>query len=99
MTTFNQKTAIVTGAAGFIGVHLSQRLLKDGFNVIAVDNLSTGSENNKKFLEKLGSNLKFIKADVSEPWTWVNQVGTDWLKNLDVVYHFASPASPVNYQK
>ena len=47
----------------------------------------------------MGSNLKFIKADVSEPWTWVNQVGTDWLKNLDVVYHFASPASPVHYQK
>lgn len=81
--------AIVTGAAGFVGSHLSERLLADGFRVLGVDNLCTGSEKN---LASFGHNphFEFLRADCSEPLA---------LPTCDWVFHFASPASPPKYVK
>ena len=93
------KSAVVTGGAGFIGVHLVNRLYKGGFNVIVLDNLSTGTDSNRKQIESLGSAVQFILSDVSEKWEWQSQVSADWLSNLQYVYHFASPASPNHYQR
>lgn len=83
--------AVVTGAAGFLGSHLVDRLLEDGYRVTGIDNLVTGSREN---LERAGGNaaFKFIEDDASLPWTW--SAGLD---KLDLIFHFASPASPVDY--
>jgi dTDP-glucose 4,6-dehydratase len=77
---------LVTGAAGFLGSHLCDRLLKEGHDVIGMDNFITGRPEN---LEHLGDNEKFIfiEHDVSE---FIDVPGDD----LDGVMHFASPASP-----
>jgi dTDP-glucose 4,6-dehydratase len=82
---------IVTGAAGFLGSHLVDRLLADGDRVVGVDNLVTGSRAN---LTHLGDArpFSFIEADVSLPWTWAAG-----LEPPDLIMHFASPASPVDY--
>jgi nucleoside-diphosphate-sugar epimerase len=87
------KTSIVTGACGFIGSHLSKALLDRGHRVIAVDNLSTGSQHNLNWLKKQSGELELIQADVTKPW--------DFLKSQDIdkIFHFASPASPPAYQK
>lgn len=78
---------LVTGGAGFIGSHLCDRLLKEGLEVVCLDNLLTGSERNIKHL--VGNNkFEFVKADVIEP--------TDLV--VDCIFHLASPASPVDYQ-
>ena len=79
---------LVTGAAGFLGSHLVDRLLKDGHYVVAMDNLLTGNFAN---LAAHTSNLKFefIHHNVSNH---IHLVG-----NLDWVLHFASPASPIDY--
>jgi len=83
-----KRTAVVTGAAGFLGSHLSDRLLKEGFRVIGIDNFLTGSAAN---IEHLAGNddFKFIKHDVSNFIFLPNDV--------HYVFHFASPASPVDY--
>jgi len=83
--------AVVTGAAGFLGSHLVDRLLEDGYRVTGIDNLVTGSREN---LERAGGNaaFTFIEDDASLPWTW--SAGLD---KLDLIFHFASPASPVDY--
>ena len=78
---------LVTGGAGFIGSHLCDYLLKEGLEVICLDNLLTGSERNIKHLLD-NSKFKFIKADVMEP---VNL-------EVDCIFHLASPASPIDYQ-
>ncbi len=84
------KTAVVTGGAGFLGSHLSDRLLADGMNVVAVDNLLTGSIDNIAHL--LGNpSFQFRKADVTDFIYYPGQV--------DYVFHFASPASPIDYLK
>jgi dTDP-glucose 4,6-dehydratase len=81
-------TSVVTGAAGFLGSHLTDRLLKEGHRVIGMDNLITGNTSN---IEHLAGNekFKFIKQDVTEYIFLPDDV--------DFVFHFASPASPIDY--
>jgi dTDP-glucose 4,6-dehydratase len=80
--------AIVTGGAGFLGSHLCERLLHDGWQVLSVDNLISGAAKN---LAHLGGNDRFqsIQHDVSEPLYIDGPV--------DAVLHFASPASQIDY--
>ena len=82
--------AVVTGGAGFLGSHLCDRLLAEGWEVLALDNLITGAETN---LAHLRTNAKFHleRKDVNEP---VSVAGP-----VDYVFHFASPASPPDYLK
>lgn len=81
----------VTGAAGFLGSHLVDRLLADGDRVVGIDNLVTGSKANIAHVESNRA-FTFVQADVSLPWTWA-----DDLPRPDLIMHFASPASPVDY--
>jgi len=78
---------LVTGGAGFIGSHLSERLLRDGHEVICLDNFFTGSKDN---IEHLMDNHQFelIRHDIIEPI----------LLEVDRIYHLACPASPIHYQ-
>lgn len=80
--------SVVTGGAGFLGSHLTDRLLAEGHYVIAIDNFITGSPLN---LEHLAGNdhFKFIRQDVTE---YIFVPG-----KVDYVWHFASPASPIDY--
>jgi dTDP-glucose 4,6-dehydratase len=80
--------AVVTGGAGFLGSHLCERLLRDGYQVICLDNLCTGSAANVAQLSELGS-FRLVRADVTDR---VPVVG-----DVDAVLHFASPASPIDY--
>ncbi|MBV8117109.1 MAG: NAD-dependent epimerase/dehydratase family protein [Candidatus Eremiobacteraeota bacterium] len=82
---------IVTGAAGFLGSHLVDRLLDDGDRVIGVDNFMTSSRAN---LEHIPTSrpFTFVEADIARPWTWAGALETP-----DLILHFASPASPVDY--
>ena len=82
--------AVVTGGAGFLGSHLCDRLLKEGWQVLALDNLITGAEKNLAHLKDNGK-FEFLKLDVSEPLHIAGEVG--------YVLHFASPASPPDYLK
>src|SRR5580658_3883683 len=83
-----KKTAVVTGGAGFLGSHLSDRLLAEGFRVIAIDNLITGSPDNVAHLAG-NPDFRFIRQNVSD---YIFVPG-----KVDFVFHFASPASPVDY--
>src|SRR5713226_6491119 len=80
--------AVVTGGAGFLGSHLCDRLLAEGWDVLAVDNFITGAKENLSHLAK-NKKFKFQKADVSKPLKVAGKVG--------YVLHFASPASPPDY--
>lgn len=82
--------AVVTGGAGFLGSHLCDRLLAEGWNVLALDNLITGDQANLTHL-KGNSKFAFQHADVNEPFLVDGE--------LDYVFHFASPASPPDYLK
>ena len=79
--------ALVTGGAGFIGSHLCDALLADGYSVVAMDNLLTGRLSNLEHLRK-DPRFEFVQQDVSEPF----DSGA-----VEYVFHFASPASPVDY--
>ena len=79
--------ALVTGGAGFVGSHLCDALLADGYSVVAMDNLLTGRLANLEHLRK-EPRFEFVQQDVSEPF----DSGT-----VEYVFHFASPASPVDY--
>ncbi|MGI9542963.1 MAG: UDP-glucuronic acid decarboxylase family protein [Cyclobacteriaceae bacterium] len=86
----SQKRVLITGGAGFLGSHLCDRFFKEGFQVVCMDNLLTGSLNNIEHL--MGQeNFQFHHADVS---TFVHVPG-----ELDYILHFASPASPIDYLK
>jgi dTDP-glucose 4,6-dehydratase len=83
----NQSRALVTGGAGFLGSHLCDALLSDGWNVVTVDNLLTGRRSNIAHLAS-DSRFEFVEKDICQPF----DVG-----RVDYVFHFASPASPVDY--
>ena len=83
-----KRTCVVTGGAGFLGSHLTDRLLGEGFRVIAIDNLLTGSMANVAHL-KGNADYEFVEEDVS---TFISVPG-----EVDFVFHFASPASPIDY--
>ena len=82
-----KQTVVITGAAGFIGSHLSETLIRSGYRVIGIDNLLTGDLVNIPSLT--GANFRFIKHDVT------NYINID--ENVDFVLHWASPASPADY--
>lgn len=84
------KSILITGAAGFLGSHLCDRFIAEGFRVIGMDNLITGDLKNIEHLFK-NSNFEFYRHDVS---TFVHVPG-----ELDYILHFASPASPIDYLK
>ena len=85
-----RKRILITGAAGFLGSHLCDRFVKEGFHVIGMDNLITGDLRNIEHLFRL-ENFEFYNHDVSK---FVYVAGT-----LDYILHFASPASPIDYLK
>lgn len=79
--------AVVTGGAGFLGSHVCERLIREGWEVICIDNLITGSLSNITHL--IGNGLAFIEHDVNE------EIRVE--QHIDAVLHFASPASPRDY--
>ena len=87
------KTALVTGGAGFLGSHLCERLLNEGYRVVAIDNLYTGSRANMRSFAK-NKNFTFVKADVTDLRTGDARLKT----KFDEIYNLACPASPVHYQ-
>ncbi|MFD3002092.1 UDP-glucuronic acid decarboxylase family protein [Pontibacter toksunensis] len=84
------KRVLITGGAGFLGSHLCDRFIKEGYHVVAMDNLITGNLENIEHLFKL-PNFEFYHHDVSK---FVHVPG-----ELDYILHFASPASPIDYLK
>ncbi|NBW30746.1 MAG: SDR family oxidoreductase [Flavobacteriales bacterium] len=84
------KRVLITGAAGFLGSHLCDRFIKDGYHVLAMDNLITGRLKNIEHLFHL-EQFEFHNNDVSK---FINVSG-----ELDYILHFASPASPIDYLK
>ncbi len=84
------KRILITGAAGFLGSHLCDRFIKEGYHVVAMDNLITGNLANIEHLFPL-KNFEFYHHDVSK---FVHVAG-----DLDYILHFASPASPIDYLK
>lgn len=84
------KSILITGAAGFLGSHLCDRYIKEGYKVLAMDNLITGNLSNIEHLFKL-KEFEFYHHDVSN---FVHVPG-----DLDYILHFASPASPIDYLK
>jgi len=75
---------MVSGGAGFIGSHLCERLLRDGHDVICLDNFFTGSKKNISHL-----NVELVRHDITIPY----------LAEVDIIFNLACPASPVAYQK
>ncbi|PVD53620.1 NAD-dependent dehydratase [Terrimonas sp.] len=86
----NRKRVLITGAAGFLGSHLCNRFIKDGYHVIGMDNFITGDVRNIENLFPL-ENFEFYHHDVSK---FIHIPG-----DLDYILHFASPASPIDYLK
>ncbi len=86
------KTAVVAGAAGFIGSHLCDFLLSKGYKVIGLDNLITGQKKNLKHLEK-NKKFKFYKCDITDAKKLPK------LSKINEIYNMASPASPVDFLK
>ncbi len=86
----DRKRILITGAAGFLGSHLCDRFIKEGYRVIGMDNLITGDLKNIEHLFKL-EQFEFFHHDVTK---FIHIAG-----QLDYILHFASPASPIDYLK
>ena len=84
----SKPTSLITGGAGFLASHLTDRLLAEGHRVIGIDNFITGSPANIEHLAG-NENYRFIKQDVTE-YLFIDEP-------IDYVFHFASPASPIDY--
>src|SRR5438034_11741800 len=89
MAKNSEPVSVVTGGAGFLGSHLTDRLLAEGHRVIAIDNLITGKPANIGHLAG-NENFRFVKHNVSN-FIFVPE------QQIDYVFHFASPASPIDY--
>src|SRR2546430_15300736 len=89
MAKNSQPVSVVTGGAGFLGSHLVDRLLTEGHRVIAIDNLVTGNTGNIGHLAG-NEKFRFVKHNVSN-FIFVPE------QQIDYVFHFASPASPIDY--
>ena len=87
-----RRVVLVTGAAGLVGSHLSEELLKRNRIVYGLDNLSTGQQHNLDWLRSYGD-FHFINRDVTDTWP------EDGFSGLDEIYHLASPASPKAYYR
>ncbi len=85
-----KQRVLITGAAGFLGSHLCDRFIKEGYQVLGMDNLITGDLKNIEHLFKL-KEFEFYHHDVSK---FIHVTG-----HLDYILHFASPASPIDYLK
>lgn len=88
-----KKSVLITGAAGFIGSHLSERFLKEGYAVLGVDNFLTGREQNLSEALK-HPDFRFEKANVIERFDFKNPFGG----KFSWVLHFACPASPIDFE-
>lgn len=88
--SMEKKRILITGAAGFLGSHLCDRFIREGYHVIGMDNLITGDMNNIEHLLKL-PDFDFHHHDVTK---FIHVSG-----HLDYILHFASPASPIDYLK
>lgn len=86
----SKKRILITGAAGFLGSHLSDRFIREGYHVIGMDNLITGDMKNIEHLMGL-PDFEFFHHDVTK---FIHVPG-----HLDYILHFASPASPIDYLK
>ena len=84
----SQKRILITGAAGFLGSHLCDRFIKEGYYVMAMDNLITGDLMNIEHLRS-NPNFEFIRHDVTFPFYF----------EIDGIFNLACPASPIQYQK
>ncbi len=82
------KRILVTGGAGFLGSHLCERLIKEGNDVICLDNLFTGNKENVRHLME-HPRFEFVRHDVTQPF----------YAEADEIYHLACPASPPHYQR
>jgi len=84
------KTILITGAAGFLGSHLCDRFIAEGYHIIGMDNFITGDKQN---IQHLFSHpmFEFIEHDVT------NYISIS--QPIDYILHFASPASPIDYLK
>ena len=91
MTGARRPRALITGGAGFIGSHLCERLLSEGYQVVCIDNLSTGILENVAPLLAREADFEYVDHDVS--------ASIDLPGELDEVYHFASPASPADFER
>ncbi len=85
-----KKRVLITGAAGFLGSHLCDRFIKEGFEVLGMDNLITGDLKNIEHLFKL-KEFEFYHHDITK---FIHVPG-----DIDYILHFASPASPIDYLK
>lgn len=93
----SKKQVVVTGGGGFIGSHLCERLLSQGYQVVALDNFVTGNRKNWDELKK-NPNFRGIEFDVSDPWTdQIVQVFPN--SQVSGLLHFACPASPVDFDR